>query len=371
MLTKDLAETIVRETMQRLNRNINIFDADGIVLASGDAGRVGQRHEAALKAIRRNTTYLVAEGDETRWKGAAAGINLPVVYGGVVVGAIGITGRADEVQPFGELVKMTAELMMAQRQAELLHNWKQLVADRITDELLEGEVPALDELNGRLRPLGLTLQPPYVVATVGVSPAADEADDTRLFHTLADRLAGQALIGRRRDSEWVILFAKRQRDRIHSLLEDVLRIGGGERRTLAIGVGTAAPDLRQIADSYRESKAVLKLAPERESGIFYYEERPWEAALADIPALLRRRLSEWYKPLLPPKVRETLACLFRHDLNMAAAAAALGIHRNTMIYRLERIRADTGRDPQRFQDALALQLALWLLEQEERERGLR
>ncbi|UUZ85318.1 hypothetical protein LJK88_18195 [Paenibacillus sp. P26] len=100
MLTRELAEEIVRETMVRLNRNINLMDPAGIILASGDSGRVGQFHEAAAEAIRRDREPPVKDEDLRRWKGAQKGINLPIHYEGRVVGAIGITGDPQEVRAF-------------------------------------------------------------------------------------------------------------------------------------------------------------------------------------------------------------------------------------------------------------------------------
>lgn len=48
MLTREIAQTIVLETSLRLNRNINIMDEKGIIIASGDPSRIDNIHEGAL-----------------------------------------------------------------------------------------------------------------------------------------------------------------------------------------------------------------------------------------------------------------------------------------------------------------------------------
>ncbi|MFB9278830.1 CdaR family transcriptional regulator [Cohnella cellulosilytica] len=369
MLTKELAEMIVRETMERLNRNINIFDAEGVVLASGDSSRIGQVHEAAREAVRKNKAYEIEEGVQARWKGALAGVNLPICYDGFAVGAVGITGRPDDVKPFGELVKMTAELMLRQQQLERQRNWKQFVVDRVVDELVEGETAAKanrTELNGRLRPVSFALHPPYQAATVQtVHPVRDGESAARLLQLLSRYLAGEALVSQRQDGEWIILFANREPDRVKSMVEGLPKIGRSVHQALLVGVGDSVDDLRLVPDSCRESKAVLKLNSTGEGGIAYYEDRAWEAVIAEISPASKRKMIEAYRPHLPPKTGETLDCFFRCGLNVAAAASRLGIHRNTMIYRLEQIKLATGCNPQIFRHALTLQLVLWLIKQDE------
>lgn len=48
----------------------------------------------------------------------------------------------------------------------------------------------------------------------------------------------------------------------------------------------------------------------------------------------------------------TLNCLFENDLNVSRASRALYMHRNTLIYRLNKINEITGLDPRAFSDAV-------------------
>ena len=47
MITKQLAQQIVEQTMVRLHRNINVIQTNGMILASGDELRVDSIHEGA------------------------------------------------------------------------------------------------------------------------------------------------------------------------------------------------------------------------------------------------------------------------------------------------------------------------------------
>ncbi len=79
----------------------------------------------------------------------------------------------------------------------------------------------------------------------------------------------------------------------------------------------------------------------------------------EIPSEHRNRLLTKIQPYWNDKMRETLQAFFDCSLSIASSAKMLNIHRNTMIYRLEQIKALTGYDPQQFQDAVLLQFVLW------------
>ena len=87
-----------------------------------------------------------------------------------------------------------------------------------------------------------------------------------------------------------------------------------------------------------------------------------EALAVTLRALLRRRAPEpagaRRGQRLPPStgdaVRDTLLAVARANGRIAPAARSLGVHRNTVLYRLRRASAELGLDPRRPEDALRL-----------------
>ncbi len=87
-----------------------------------------------------------------------------------------------------------------------------------------------------------------------------------------------------------------------------------------------------------------------------------EALAVTLRALLRRRAPESSTardaPRLPPStgdpLRDTLLAVARANGRIAPAARSLGVHRNTVLYRLRRASAELGLDPRRPADALRL-----------------
>ena len=65
-------------------------------------------------------------------------------------------------------------------------------------------------------------------------------------------------------------------------------------------------------------------------------------------------LKNYVKIFEDREMMSTLRCLFDNDLNVSATARALFMHRNTLIYRLNKVRTITGLDPCSFDDAVEL-----------------
>ncbi|MCR4798187.1 MAG: helix-turn-helix domain-containing protein, partial [Lachnospiraceae bacterium] len=65
---------------------------------------------------------------------------------------------------------------------------------------------------------------------------------------------------------------------------------------------------------------------------------------------------------LDNEMRSTIKALFQNQLNLADAAKDLYIHRNTLVYRLDKIEKLTGLDLRKFDDAVCCKVALILSE---------
>jgi sugar diacid utilization regulator len=94
-----------------------------------------------------------------------------------------------------------------------------------------------------------------------------------------------------------------------------------------------------------------------------------ERLLTEIPDdVVRRWLTQSPAPFWEDgELRETLTALFRHNLNLSETARALYVHRNTLLYRLERLKQETGLDARRFEDAVYMYTVLLLTATEAHE----
>lgn len=160
--------------------------------------------------------------------------------------------------------------------------------------------------------------------------------------------------------------------RIRAMIEDVrsqlaTRTPSG---LVAAGISRPATGLSNLRESYREAKDAVGIAYElgdQDTSTFYGDLKLYQLLLA-----LKERnldnLSQFYQDALGPLVEHdnrkqselirTLNGFFEANGNLAKAAQGLDVHRNTLVYRLERITDLTGLDLDDSDNRLILHLAL-------------
>lgn len=136
------------------------------------------------------------------------------------------------------------------------------------------------------------------------------------------------------------------------------------QKGLSLGLSRARAGWAGVAESYRESQALLPhLRPGRVST---YAQLLLPRVLAGDAQAQQDLLCELFGPLKAERGREalleTLKALARHGFQLKRTAHALGVHENTLRYRLGRLEQLTGLDLRDPQAQFRLQLGLELLE---------
>lgn len=145
------------------------------------------------------------------------------------------------------------------------------------------------------------------------------------------------------------------------------RLAGG---VVAAGLSSPAAGLVALREGYREARDAISIAQElgnRESTTFYGDLKLYQLLLAVKDRNLDQ-LRRFYHDTLGAlaehderkggELSRTLGAFFEANGNLAKAAASLDVHRNTLVYRLERISDLTGLDLDDADNRLVLHLAL-------------
>ncbi|MEW9672416.1 CdaR family transcriptional regulator [Ammoniphilus sp. 3BR4] len=365
MLTKEIAREIVEQTMIRLNRNINIMDHEGKIIASGNPDRIGLLHEGALEVLRTGIPLLVTRHHLDHWEGTLPGMNLPIQFQNQIIGVIGITGEPEEIQEFGELVKMVTEMMINQSFIASQLEWKQRMKEQIFEDLLLEQAPQ-ESIRQRLNLLNLQWIPPFQVGLVEGTHSTLKKQE--LIEKMAQNLdEKRVMIGSIGANRLFFLFSGipealiyRKMDHLQKFLHQM----GIDHR---IGLGTSKIDQGNIRYSLDEAKAALTYGTPSQT-LISYTEIETKALLSSVDAYAKERFLERILNQMPDKMLDTLDVFFRCNLNIGASAKVLYIHRNTLNYRISKMKEVTGYDPLQFQDAVSLQLALWLHQIKQRHR---
>jgi purine catabolism regulator len=159
--------------------------------------------------------------------------------------------------------------------------------------------------------------------------------------------------------------ARQQIEYLRSQLQ--VRSPGG---TVAAGISRPIQGLINLRDAYREAKDALTIAHQLgdlDRSTYYGDLKLYQLLLAvkdrTLPHM-RRFYDESLAPLVEHDDRKqgdlirTLNGFFEANGNLAKAAADLDVHRNTLVYRLDRISELTGLDLNDPENRLILHLAL-------------
>ena len=129
------------------------------------------------------------------------------------------------------------------------------------------------------------------------------------------------------------------------------------------GIGCECIDINDIRKSCDEGNCAIQLGMRfhRQDHVFVYAKQTLERIIDSIPeekkaAILRIFFGTDTENRLSEETIETVRVFFQNDLNLTAASKQLYIHRNTLNYRLDKIRKDFGLDLRSFQDAVIFRI---------------
>ena len=144
-----------------------------------------------------------------------------------------------------------------------------------------------------------------------------------------------------------------------------------------IGIGEMKPTLGLLSESMREARRAIDVGRiyRKEEYVFIYRKMLIERFLADVP----REMGQRYNSLLFNRKTErlfndemihTIEKFFENSLNLSETARQLYIHRNTLIYRLDKVQRIIGLDLRAFDDAVTFKMMM-LLGKNANEKGRR
>lgn len=132
-----------------------------------------------------------------------------------------------------------------------------------------------------------------------------------------------------------------------------------------IGISTVARHLRELADRYKEAQVAIDVGRifETEKTIINYETLGLGRIIYQLPTTLCEMfLNEVFKknPIetLDEDTLETINKFFENNLNVSETSRKLYVHRNTLVYRLEKIKKITGLDLREFDHAIVFKVAM-------------
>jgi len=356
----------VEKRMQKLLNKItdsiqveaDIVSLDGIIVASSDSTRIGKQDSSiqARSAVEENNRFTYAERTYIKFN-----TNLNRTY------YLSMAGTSKTIGNYCILIISLIELYLKSTTQRMDRE------DTLCAAML-GHISDL-EFQEAVRTYKIDAATPrcvFVIRTEGMEAAEIHKVMINVFpKEMEDFLV---LI----DSQTVGL-VKTVVDEIDE--SDLIQLGSAIEDTILnetsvksyIGIGQVKSNIYGIRESYKEAIKAMDVGRtyEPNNRVFYYDTLLLERFLSEVPMNISEK---YYKHIFHGEINKvlndemiaTIEKFFENNLNLSETSRQLYIHRNTLVYRLDKIQKTLGLDLRNFHDAVTFKIMM-MLERQNRE----
>ncbi len=346
-----LFQSMVLQMKSCTDRYIGVMDAEGTIVACNELGLVGESWPEAVATVAASEeTVTVFEGRSFK---PLSGIGAQFDY-------VAFAQGEDEQ---ASLVCSMAVVALSGVHAyyEEKHDRAAFVKSVISDNVLMGDIYA------RAKELHLQVEVPRAVLLLRQRSEIDSGVLESVQALFPDRLADFVLAMTDTDIAIIHQLPENAENRdLYKVANQILETLTQEREmNLVIGIGTIVYHIRDLARSYKEAQVAIDVGKvfDTDKEVIHYENLGIGRLIYQLPTTLCEMfLQEVFKknPIssLYPETLYTINKFFENNLNVSETARKLFVHRNTLVYRLEKIKKLTGLDLREFDDAITFKVAL-------------
>ncbi len=350
-MSSRIFQSVVLQMKDCTKLPIGVVDNEGTVVACTDLALVGERWPQVAEVINRHeSAYVTAEGKLFR---ALSGWSTFYDYAAFVV------GEGEEAQSVCGLA--TVALNGAKASYEEKHDRATFVKNIVSDNILSGDIYI------RARELHFPNEQPRCAFLIRMTPEGDPGALDLLQGLFPDKQ--NDFILSMSDTDVAVIKALEENTdskELYRLAAQMQELLDSELHTkCVIGIGTVVTHLRDLGRAYKEAGVAIEVGKvfNTEKAVINYENLGIGRLIYQLPTTLCDMfLQEVFKknPIdaLDQETLFTINKFFENNLNVSETARKLFVHRNTLVYRLEKIKKLTGLDLREFDDAITFKVAL-------------
>ena len=344
-------QSVIVQMKEATDRMIGVIDADANVISCSDTSMIGEKWPEAVIRLNSAPDSIVVV-DKKTFK--------PLVSWSAYFD-YAVFAEGDDETARSLCVMAYVALNGAKTYYEEKHDKGTFVKNIITDNILPGDVYI------RAKELHFVTDVPRAVFLVRQVGRADVAVVDLLAGMFPDRQHDFVLSVSESDIVVIKEMAPDETSEdVCALAETIERAVQTELHVqTVIGIGTAANHLRELADRYKEAQVAIEVGKvfENEKPVIHYDNLGIGRIIYQLPTTLCEMfLSEAFKknPIeaLDEDTLDTINRFFENNLNVSETARKLYVHRNTLVYRLEKVKKITGLDLREFEDAILFKVAV-------------
>ena len=344
-------QNVLLQLKENTDRTVGVIDGEGIVIACSELSMIGQRWAEHVPVINGASGSMVSSEGKT-FK-ALNGWNTQFDYAAFAFGDNEVSKTV--------CAMATVALNAAKSYYEEKHDRGSFIKDIISDNIMLGDIYM------RAKELRVVADVPRGVFVIRSLKKGESVPTDVIQSLFPDRQNDFVLSIGEGD---VVLIRQmpegsgvKELNKIAGTIEEALR--SGTESTVVVGIGTVATHLRDLAKSYKEANIAIEVGKvfDTEKYVINYENLGIGRLIYQLPTTLCEMfLQEVFKknPIdaLDKETLFTIHKFFENNLNVSETARKLFVHRNTLVYRLEKIKKLTGLDLREFDDAITFKVAL-------------
>lgn len=348
-MSNRLFQGIIHQTHDCIGRTVGVVDLPGAVIACSDLSRVGEKNDFLSSECNSLDECYIRDGFTYK----AFAIDDKPEY------AVFIAGTDELASQFCSL--MAISLAGIKQYYDEKYDRANFIKNVILDNVLPGDIFI------KARELHFPTDVSRVVLFIRVVTV----NDISVFDVVQNLFPDKTKDFVFSVSESDIVLVKEIRPGIE--LYDLEKLSSSIADTLGsefftkvnIGIGTPATGIKDLAKSFKEAQIALEVGKvfDTEKNIISYSNLGIARLIYQLPTTLCEMfLKEVFKKgtidSLDQETLFTIQKFFENNLNVSETSRRLFVHRNTLVYRLEKIKKLTGLDLREFDHAIIFKVAL-------------
>jgi len=344
-----LFQGIINQMREVLDRTIGVVDESGTVIACSELGQIGEARKGIISAGVFSGAQICV--DNCTYK--AFGNSEHPDY------AVFVDGTDDMSKHYADIIAVSLDQIKQNNDEKF--DRSNFVKNVILDNILPGDIYI------KSRELHFNNDASRVVFLIRVTQDTDVSVYDVIQNFFPDKTKDLVIDINEKD----IALVKEVRPNVDS--KDLEKLARSICDTLStefycnavVGIGTRVTGIKDLAHSFKEAQVALEVGKvfDTEKSIISYENLGIARLIYQLPTTLCDMfLKEVFKrgsiDSLDQETLFTIQKFFENNLNVSETSRKLFVHRNTLVYRLEKIKKLTGLDLREFDDAIVFKVAL-------------
>ena len=348
-MSNRLFQGIIHQMRDTIDRTIGVVDEASVIIACSDLGRIGEANEeVTTEALTSSDVFQTADSTFKSF-----GSRPHPEY------AVFVDGVDPEARKYVKLLAVS--LNSIKQYYDEKYDRGNFIKNVILDNILPGDIYLKSH----------ELHFDSDVSRVCMLIKITDKNDVSAYEVLQNLFPDKNKDFIININETDIALVKEIKPNIDS--HDIDKLAGSIVDTLSsefythcmVGIGTVVDSIKDLARSFKEAQVALEVGKvfDTETTIVSYNNLGIARLIYQLPTTLCDMfLKEVFKrgsiDSLDHETLFTIQRFFENNLNVSETSRKLFVHRNTLVYRLEKIKKLTGLDLREFEDAIVFKVAL-------------